>query len=1529
MSESNNPRKKRRTLSPQPSTSTDPAAKGQPRSISPTTTNLAAQTKSNRNVGEVVADDNDQELNEVLRMFEFDESVPVTFELDLTDSKSFKGGFWAQEKTFRFVAKDSTEDTPATVPQTLLEDKLDQVAKMFDTLIENSQEEYEPEDISRMFIDHPQLEKPIIVGPLRLGNMTTEQVNKQVEYVLSSAQGIPLDRNLSINLACVKRVAGEGKRDGFYRLDYERDRKIKRCIVQVPSPSPNDVNCLPRAILIGKKYLEAKNQAKNISCKKKVQTLLSRARYFSNTKAQNKMQQMIEALKKAVKLPLDQEGFLEDIPLYEEHLKMSICVLSGTLSDQIIYVGSEKYRDEMSRIYLYHWKPTDSNVWHFDLIQSMAAFMETAYYCYDCDVAYHNIQNHNCNKSCSICLSKKCELIQCEEMICEDCNRTCRSKQCYERHKKDKKRGSLCSQKYKCVRCDAILQTSKRPKHHHVCTETFCVNCKEWFTNDNEIRSHQCHMRATPAGTPVEKFIFYDFESTQEDGKHTPNMVIAQSFCEMCPEGNAVKDEICFYCGSRCSECDAWNNKTQQYEKYPCQGYGKTCGKREIVFRSDDVTKVFGDWLIHRQHRNCTVIAHNAKGYDNYFILNYLLSAKITPHIIFNGSKAAYMHVGKGINIRFLDSLMFLPMALAQLPKCFDLKELKKGYFPHFFNKPSNYGKIQQGLPPKEDYGYKTMTPKRQEAFDHWYSNHQDDLFDFEHEMEEYCRSDVDILRRACIKYRGLMMHVTNGVDPFTFVSAASVCMGVFRSRFLKEQWQVLRKKDVKLQDCAHDFDTCSCEWRDAEKQHGDADILEVHTLSSDEMKDNPIIKSRFLSSNIGLIPPTEYRSSDNYSLEAMGWLQQEEDIINENLKILGYPPIKVQTALSPEGEKKVNLPKYGMQTATTVKLDGFYVDPVTGCKVALEFYGCHWHGCVHCFPGWERRLKTKCQNQSLFHRYTNTMLREARLRDEGFIIKNKWACEFAKEFSSKKEQSLISPMNLRDAYFGGRTGPVKFYHKFDQEKGEIGKYVDFTSLYPWALKYGTFPVSHPISYRGTHVSQCKLPDGKWSKILKCTGEFSDLGTRHCPDKEKHTHHHLNFFGIAKVKISPPNQILHPVLPYRCASGKLIFTLCAHCAENNNQLTECECSDEKRDWIGTFTSIELEVALDMGYEIKEMIEILHWTKTSKNIFVDYVNTFLRIKQEASGLPEHVQSHQEIEQYIELYERHENIKLNEGNIKKSSALRSLAKLMLNSLYGKFGQRLNLRKSHMIDNVPDLCKIISAPDKTLVDFHILSDDVMHLETVNNEHFDEMDLKTNVIVSIFTTSWARLKLWGVMQKLGNRVFYTDTDSLIYLSSQNDSEQQEPPLGDFLGDLTDELCCKNVGCAEGDHKAGYHHITEFVSGGPKNYGYTLNNGDCVCKVRGFTLDSATGKHLNFHTLKHQVRRFIEKTNNSTRPADEIISITRNQITRNKKTFELFNKEITKRYGVVLDKSKNQGDFTSVPFGTRTERNHNATCEI
>jgi hypothetical protein len=690
---------------------------------------------------------------------------------------------------------------------------------------------------------------------------------------------------------------------------------------------------------------------------------------------------------------------------------------------------------------------------------------------------------------------------------------------------------------------------------------------------------------------------------------------------------------------------------------------------------------------------------------------------------------------------------------------------------------------------------------------------------------------------------------------------------------------------------------------------------------------DDQIVYRRFVDSSIGLIPPGEYASADQYSREAMAWLAERQARLCAQP---GHHP-RIQTAQSPQGERRVFCPRWNDCPPVTYKLDGFYQDPETQQDVALEFYGCHWHGCPRCYTGSSRK-SWQVNGKSLEQRFQETKIRETRLRLQGLHVVTMWSCAFEAAAAADVDTSSLtcercgttdrdwtvegySHLKIRDAYYGGRTAALKLYHQFDLDSGERGRYFDFTSLYPWALKYGRFPVSHPVK----RVKPLQEP-----RLQLCRGDWGG-GVRYCPKDQAHHHVVLGFFGIAKVSILPPRSLLHPVLPYRCRSGKLTFPLCAHCAEHNNQDTEpCDCFDSQRAWTHTYCSGELEAALDEGYQILHYYEILDWSQTASvkedsSLFAGYVNAFLQIKQQASGWPRDCANDLDAQQrYVTQYQQEENIHLDPTLMRKSNALRSLAKLLLNSLYGKFGQRLNLRKTHLITDPSALCDVMTHPKHIVVDFHILSEDMMQVETEDNTYFQTTDLKTNVVIAAFTSSWARLKLWSVIRSLGRRVFYTDTDSLIFSTQPG---QDEPPLGQFLGQLADELTCRNVGC-EGCAE-GSHSLREYVACGAKNYAYVTDNQHHVCKVRGFTLNATASLQLNFDTMKRNILQWCEQQQEQqedrTDNADSRVVVTSTLIARNKQTAQVYNRTVSKLYGIVLDKQRvDCTDFTTLPFGYR-----------
>ena len=61
---------------------------------------------------------------------------------------------------------------------------------------------------------------------------------------------------------------------------------------------------------------------------------------------------------------------------------------------------------------------------------------------------------------------------------------------------------------------------------------------------------------------------------------------------------------------------------------------------------------------------------------------------------------------------------------------------------------------------------------------------------------------------------------------------------------------------------------------------------------------------------------------------------------------------------------------------------------------------------------------------------------------------------------------------------------------------------------------------------------------------------------------------------------------------------------------------------------------------------------------------------------------------------------------------------------------------------------------------------------------DHFG--GIKTSVVLAAFVTSYGRLRLYDEIDKLGDRVLYFDTDSIIFVSRPG---EYEPVLGNFWG--------------------------------------------------------------------------------------------------------------------------------------------------
>ena len=158
------------------------------------------------------------------------------------------------------------------------------------------------------------------------------------------------------------------------------------------------------------------------------------------------------------------------------------------------------------------------------------------------------------------------------------------------------------------------------------------------------------------------------------------------------------------------------------------------------------------------------------------------------------------------------------------------------------------------------------------------------------------------------------------------------------------------------------------------------------------------------------------------------------------------------------------------------------------------------------------------------------------------------------------------------------------------QKKDEKIKYYDITSLYPYVQKTCKFPVGMPQIIKKDFINIDAL-NRKW-----------------------------HYEGIANIRILPPNDLFHPVLPSRLANGKLVFTLCRSCASELNVKTPCEHSVRERSLTGVYCTPEIELALEKGYKILKVFEVWHFQASKvwdgvhedTGLFTKYVQSLITV-----------------------------------------------------------------------------------------------------------------------------------------------------------------------------------------------------------------------------------------------------------------------------------------------------------------------------
>ena len=474
--------------------------------------------------------------------------------------------------------------------------------------------------------------------------------------------------------------------------------------------------------------------------------------------------------------------------------------------------------------------------------------------------------------------------------------------------------------------------------------------------------------------------------------------------------------------------------------------------------------------------------------------------------------------------LTFKDSVCFLPFPLAAFSATFNLTELYKGFFPHTFNTAENQT-YRGPMPPRIEYDPDGMSESKRAEFDVWYDRRVSHGFIFDLAREMRIYCESD-------------------------VKLLKAGCGRFVAEFKKSAMF------DPMEKCLTIASACNRYWRKC------------------KLQSNEVVAVEPVNGWKGSTPPQ--------SMAAREWLSFE----NAQLRV---------TLAVGEGDRIRHAFNGGEQRVAGSLVNGY--DPVT--RVVYEFNGCFFHGCPTCYPAQRHTVSRYRSDRSLQECFEATMLKRRKLEAAGCIVKTMWECQWRKR---KKEavtgSSLevwlaqydpgVTPLQPRDAFFGGRTNAVRLHYAVDKEVGEKIHYQDVTSLYPWVNKYCIYPVGHPV-------------------VITQFADPTDLA---------------DFFGVMKVTMLPPRSLYHPVLPIR-QGGKLTFPLCRVCVEKempkklHDRSSRCAHTDAERSLIGTWCTLEVREAVARGYAVVKIHEVWHFPpeQRQEGLFAGYVDNWLKIKTE--------------------------------------------------------------------------------------------------------------------------------------------------------------------------------------------------------------------------------------------------------------------------------------------------------------------------
>ncbi len=263
--------------------------------------------------------------------------------------------------------------------------------------------------------------------------------------------------------------------------------------------------------------------------------------------------------------------------------------------------------------------------------------------------------------------------------------------------------------------------------------------------------------------------------------------------------------------------------------------------------------------------------------------------------------------------------------------------------------------------------------------------------------------------------------------------------------------------------------------------------------------------------------------------------------------------------------------------------------------------------------------------------------------------------------------------------------------------------------------------------------------------------------------------------SIIEARMIPNYKEKYPVLPFR-KENKTIFG-------NFNE-------------VGIWTSIEIKYAISRGYQFKFLRALIF--PESFNPFSDFIDKFFTIKQKSVG-----------------------------------SVRQIAKIILNSCYGKFGQR--------VEQIGSDTKFFDCESEAIEFYENKIDNDEKAFMEYNECYKRWSVRFSesrtqlqsfqiVHLSAFITAYARIELLKGIHELTDNsipVYYCDTDSIVTIDNS-------------ILNLGKELGCWDIECT----------FDEFKCIAPKCYLAKFEN-SLIIKVKGIRKDKIKSWVKEYSTIE------------------------------------------------------------------------------